>query len=188
MRQQAKQASRYWWRPLRRPPKLLGESVTEAQVSTGLATGQAVALSCRGVTCSSGHRSKGDCPLKMPMLQEPCSSRSRDPAGQAAAAEVMAASVTDSPRCRAGRARDAATAATTVTPVRAPPGCSTGGRRRGGETWSCRQARPPSRYKSLLPAPLLLAPCSSGASSSEPLSAHPGLRCFSDRTRSKQGV
>ena len=42
-------------------------------MSTGLAAGQATAVSCRGSTSSSGCSSRGEGPLKMPMLQDPCS-------------------------------------------------------------------------------------------------------------------
>jgi hypothetical protein len=52
-----------------------------AQVSTGLAAGQATAVSWRGSTCSSGSSSRGDGPLKMPMLQEPCIGGSERPWG-----------------------------------------------------------------------------------------------------------
>jgi hypothetical protein len=55
-------------------PKLLGELPTEAQVSTGLAAGQATAVSWRGSYHSSGSSCSGEGPLKMPILQEPCGS------------------------------------------------------------------------------------------------------------------
>jgi hypothetical protein len=54
--------------------KFEGVSVTEAQVRTGFATGQAEAVeaSMRGRVLSIGVRLRGEGPRNMPMLHEPC--------------------------------------------------------------------------------------------------------------------
>ena len=53
-------------------PKLLGVPVTEAHVTTGLATGQAAGPFIDGCTYSMGVRFSGELPLNSPMLHEPC--------------------------------------------------------------------------------------------------------------------
>lgn len=57
--------------------KLEARSVTEAQVSTGFATGQAPGASSPGLRPSSGCSASGEAPLKKPMLQAPCAPASQ---------------------------------------------------------------------------------------------------------------